>query len=332
MILNKKQMKYVGCLVGSAVGDALGYAVEFYDDYKIFEKYGENGIVDYRLIEGKALISDDTQMTLFTAEGLLSAKNDLYVDSLYRAYLNWYLTQKRKAPIEKEGLLSIPTLYDKRAPGNTCLGALESGVCGTMENPINLSKGCGGIMRVAPIALYCHTRKIPIRDAAMLAARAAAITHGHELGYIPAAMLADIIYRILEGAELMHAIDGSIASVKDLFKESVHINDAVSLLNRAIELSFQDLDDLDAIRELGQGWVAEETLAIAVYCCLKHSDDFEKTIIASVNHSGDSDSTGAVAGSIIGAYLGAKSIPQKYLNDLELIDIIVEMAMKLCDF
>lgn len=83
---------------------------------------------------------------------------------------------------------------------------------------------------------------------------------------------------------------------------------------------------MEAIREIGQGWVAEETLAIAIYCSLKYSDDFDKAIIASVNHSGDSDSTGAVTGNILGAYLGLKSIPQKYLDNLELKDVILEIA------
>ena len=100
----------------------------------------------------------------------------------------------------------------------------------------------------------------------------------------------------------------------------------LDIMEKAIKLSREDLDDLDAIREIGQGWVAEETLAIAVYCALKYSDDFEKAIIASVNHSGDSDSTGSVTGNILGAYLGMSAIPQKYLDKLELKDVITEIA------
>ena len=104
----------------------------------------------------------------------------------------------------------------------------------------------------------------------------------------------------------------------------------LKLLKKAIDLSKEDIDDLEAIQELGEGWVAEETLAIAVYCCLKHQNSFEQVVVAAVNHSGDSDSTGAVAGNIIGAYLGAASIPRKYLDKLELIETIVELSMKLC--
>ncbi len=86
------------------------------------------------------------------------------------------------------------------------------------------------------------------------------------------------------------------------------------------------MNDIDAIRELGEGWVAEETLAIAIYCSLKYSNSFDKAIIAAVNHGGDSDSTGAVTGNIMGAYLGLQGIPEKYIKHLELKDTILEMA------
>lgn len=93
----------------------------------------------------------------------------------------------------------------------------------------------------------------------------------------------------------------------------------------------EDIEDPDAVRELGQGWVAEETLAIAIYCSMKYSEDFDKARIASVNHSGDSDSTGAVTGNIVGAYLGLKGIPKKYLDNLELREVICKVADDLYD-
>ena len=99
-----------------------------------------------------------------------------------------------------------------------------------------------------------------------------------------------------------------------------------TLVQKAIDLSKSELDDLNAIRQLGQGWVGEEALAIAVYCALRHPDSFEDAVIAAVNHSGDSDSTGAIAGNIMGAALGLKAIPEKYLERLELRDVILDLA------
>ena len=95
---------------------------------------------------------------------------------------------------------------------------------------------------------------------------------------------------------------------------------------KALTLACEDIPDKDAIRQIGEGWAAEETLAIAVYCCAKHFDDFEKAMIASVNHGGDSDSTGAVTGNILGAAIGYEAIPQYFKNDLELHDVILHVA------
>ena len=310
--------KFRGCLIGGAAGDALGYVVEFLDEETIFSRYGENGITGYDLVNGVAEISDDTQMTLFTANGLLLGTTrgmtrgimGSYPSYIAFCYKDWLRTQCEKYPLNEEypysWLINIPELYNRRAPGNTCLTAIENGANGTIDEPINRSKGCGGVMRVAPIGLYFETKRRTIDEIDMIGAETAAITHGHELGYIPAAGLVHIVQ------SLSH-------------NEDISLLDAV-LDMKAIALSKENIDDLEAIRELGQGWVAEETLAIAIYCSLKYSDDFDKAIIASVNHSGDSDSTGAVTGNILGAYLGLKSIPKKYLDNLELKDVILEIA------
>ena len=117
-----------------------------------------------------------------------------------------------------------------------------------------------------------------------------------------------------------------MAALKKLSPESDYLQVLLDLTQKAIDLSQEKCDDLDAIHLLGQGWVAEETLAIAIYCALKYPTDLEKALIAAVNHNGDSDSTGAVTGNILGASIGYKNIPQKFLDNLELKDVILEIA------
>jgi len=122
-------------------------------------------------------------------------------------------------------------------------------------------------------------------------------------------------------------VEDSKAAMHRLFPHAEHLNELINLIDKAIELAANnEIDDLDAIKQLGEGWVAEETLAIAVYCALKYQNDFERAIIASVNHSRDSDSTGSVTGNILGAYLGMGAIPEKYLTKLELRETILEIA------
>lgn len=342
-----------GCLFGGAVGDALGYAVEFMKDTAIFRKYGKNGITEYDLDKrtGKALISDDTQMTLFTANGLIVGDTrgcmrgiqGLPRNYVADAYQDWLYTQTasshsraRRGYNQRSWLCDVPELHNRRAPGNTCLTALhEASGKGYAEdgikNPINNSKGCGGVMRIAPLALNYKT---DMNRLDMEAAHIAAITHGHSLGYMPAAVLCHIINRIVFPGEQQLSLREIVIEAKEtierLFVGDKHLAELSSLIDKAIMLSQNDAADLDNIGALGQGWVAEETLAIAIYCSLKYPDDFSKGIIAAVNHSGDSDSTGAVTGNILGALLGYEAIGDKWKSNLECSDVILEIADDLC--
>lgn len=341
--LHKDLDKFRGCLVGGAVGDALGYPVEFLPEPELFARFGTTGITSYALKDGTARISDDTQMTLFTANGLLfgTARGRMrgimapYASYLATAYREWYKTQISSSPITSKftcsWLLHVPELYAERSPGDTCMGVLGGDHTGTPEDPINFSKGCGGVMRVAPIGLYFGTSHPLTAD--MLGADAAALTHGHEMGYIPAAMLVHIIRLVSHNREitLKEAVLDARAAMEILFAGRQYLPAFLQRMDQAVSLSETAMDDLTAIHALGRGWCGDEALAIAVYCALKYSGDFEQAIIASVNHRGDSDSTGAITGNILGAYLGLSGIPGKYLEHLELQDVILELAEDLYD-
>lgn len=341
-----------GSIFGGAVGDALGYPVEFMDENQIKEVYGPEGISQYEIdrFEGKALISDDTQMTLFTANGLLIGETRMCMRGIggrragYVAYSyqDWLLTQTETydeyidsgRKHHSAWLNDVPELYARRAPGITCLSALQQRKAeertGTyIQETINDSKGCGGIMRVAPMAMM-KTDNIEFLDKE--GAEIAAITHSHPLGFMPAAMLVHIINRLVYSPEmpLIKVIEEARDAIAKLFEGYEYIHELVELVNLAIDLSNNKDDDLDNIHTLGQGFVAEETLAIAIYCSLKYKEDFSKGIAVSVNHEGDSDSTGAVTGNILGAVCGYSAIEDKWKNNLELADLIIEMADDLC--
>ena len=349
-----------GCVFGGSVGDALGYSVEFLTEKEIFSKYGSHGITEYKKdpYTGKALISDDTQMTLFTAAGLMIGDTRGKMRGIQswprhyvaRAYLDWLLTQEssmqevnRHERYTKKGgyswLLDVPELYARRAPGITCLNALGEESSGHsfedyVEAKRNNSKGCGGIMRVAPIGVYYQMN---MEKLDMEGAQLAAITHGHSLGYMPAAVLVHIINRITfmpEGRKM--SLKEIVMEARDtmhrVFAGDPQLPELTEIIDRAVRLAESGSDDdLDNIHQLGEGWVAEETLGISLYCALKYQNDFSAGIIASVNHKGDSDSTGAVTGNILGALLGYEAIEDKWKKDLELSDVILEVADDLCN-
>ena len=320
--------RFRGCLMGGAIGDALGFPVEFLSLESIKRNYGDEGIRRLKIKNGISRFSDDTQMTLFTAEGLIKARERgvTLKRSIYLSYLDWLKTQYESTPVSDKGLLSVTTLYDRRAPGNTCLSALNSGLEGGISQPINSSKGCGGVMRTAPVALYCYAKGANALGADELAAEAAAITHGHTLGHLPSYALNHIIYEILGGAELSDAIKRAIEATEARYTQ----NDAamgISKMRVAVMLAeHPNMSDEKAIYMLGGGWVAEEALAISIYCALKYKDDFLGAIATAVNHDGDSDSTGAITGNIIGAYLGYEAIPSDLSEPIEARDVIIEMA------
>ncbi|WP_308232318.1 ADP-ribosylglycohydrolase family protein [Prevotella sp.] len=353
---NKQLDKIRGSLIGGAVGDALGYPVEFINSYMgIQKRYGENGITRLDTTQwwlpdeensGKAWISDDTQMTLFTACGLLNAKAQGTAPkyAICEAYFEWYYTQigKRSGRHKDCWIGDVPELNNRRAPGQTCITALQDILRG--KDPYNNSKGCGGIMRTAPVALYgavwrdtpegepLEGRISSIMDVDMLAADAAEITHQHPLGWLSSALEAHVIYRILQ--KDCPTVDDFKAYLSEGYDTllSLYPNEGASfsqlraLTDKALGLVDSPASDVDNIEAIGEGWVAEETLAIAVYCAVKYFDNFEKAIVASVNHKGDSDSTGAVTGNILGAVVGYDAIPEFFKTDLELHDIILHVA------
>ncbi len=350
-----------GCLMAGAAGDALGYTVEFMRRTQIRSRYGANGITQFELApDGKALVSDDTQMTLFTANGLLMGitrccmrgiGSDLayYTDG---AYIDWYYTQTGKKKDFNENdfhytwLRDLPQMAHRRAPGNTCLSACEQMI--HLQKPQNDSKGCGGIMRVAPMGLLAAVFQAKTRrelyDPLKLAEQGAVIakmTHLHPLGYLPAALMTLLIARLVpltpdEAKEQIVTILHEAIDVVMRMEEPQKDKEYLRLITlNAIRLAQTDLPDDEAIELLGEGWTGDEAWAVSVYCALRHIDSMHDAIMAAVNHDGDSDSTGSVTGNIMGAVYGYEALKRENLfcpegkefeQTIELSDIILAIA------
>lgn len=205
--------KALAVLLGGAIGAAFGYEVEFDSIGKIRKRFGLSGVVEPLFHARKLIVSDDTQMTLFTLEGMLQAlsKKDFSVKScaasIRLAYLDWLGTQGGSAG-GKGWLAAQPEMHARRAPGNTCMSALGAGGKGLINHPINDSKGCGGVMRVAPIGLI--SKRVEPEQTFQLAAEAAACTHGNPSGYLSAGTMAAMVRFVAEGADLKRATNQSL--------------------------------------------------------------------------------------------------------------------------
>lgn len=326
---------YRGCLLGGAVGDALGAPTEFMSLNHILSKYGPGGVKEYvEFPDGIGRITDDTQMTLFTAEAMLRSMHrsmqrgtwGAYLQIAHGSYLRWLHTQQfgmDRPPqfhVPMDGwVIQQPDLFKRRAPGNTCISALQSGNRGTIDEPINNSKGCGGIMRVAPVGLI---KSFEPKMAFQIAAELAAITHGHPSGYLSAGVFAAIIAFIREGLPLSEAID----EASTILTGYNNYSETHRAIQHAIRLFNSGEPTFEKVEKLGGGWVGEEALAIAIYCSLCYQSDFEKAIILAINHSGDTDSTGAITGNILGLLLGAQAIPARWIEKLEMNQFISQVG------
>ena len=344
--MDKQQLqnKIRGSITGGAIGDALGYPIEFvYSFNDICARYGKEGITDFDMSypwleseEKKALFSDDTQMTLYTAEGLLEAERNgkPIAPTVCNAYLAWYAHQAgRKVKISYQSKLSeIEELNQNRAPGNTCLSALAAIHAG--KEPQNASKGCGGIMRVAPVGLYGAAHDWSPADTARLAGELAELTHLHPLSTYSSATLAVIVQLCASSEDAVDKemfkgiVDKSLKIVSDVYgADAAAMDEFRKIVGNAMSLEDDPQSDWQIIEDrIGEGWVAEETLAIALFSTLRHIDDFTGCLISAVNHGGDSDSTGAVAGNIIGAILGDDAIPGKFKKEIQLRDLLLHAA------
>lgn len=314
-----------GCLLGGAVGDALGAPVEFLAWEQIRQQFGAAGIADFVPAYGqRGAITDDTQMMLFTAEGLLRAhvrgvQHGLCHPpaTIHHALLRWLLTQCERAalPVGHDGwLYTERQLWSRRAPGNTCLAALRASR--QLGQPAdNHSKGCGGVMRVAPCAFFA--------DAFELAADSARLTHGHPTGYLAAGLFADILARVwAHGLPLAAAAQAALAA----HGTRRGMAETAAIVRGVLRLHEEGLrPNPRRIERLGSGWTAEEALAIGLWCALA-ADSLEEGIVWAVNHGGDSDSTGLIAGHFLGLLHGVEAIPPRWLEPLELREVIGQVA------
>ncbi|WP_327407004.1 ADP-ribosylglycohydrolase family protein [Streptomyces sp. NBC_01288] len=316
-----------GCLLGGAVGDALGYAIEFTSLDRIRATHGRHGVTGYTPGAHGALglISDDTQMTLFTVEALITAHarerekgiGGAWSTLLREAYERWLETQSKPEPGDNatSGLLAERWLYARRAPGNACLSGVAQMYApdpwlpldGTPGRVNPDSKGCGTVMRSAPFGL------VNTADGAFaMAARGAQITHGHPTGYYAAGALAAIVAHLVAGESL----EGSVLRALRLLERHPAHEETSAALREALDLAAEGSPTAEKVESLGAGWVAEEALAIGVYSALVASD-VKAALLLAVNHSGDSDSTGSICGNLLGARYGDHGLPHSWVQQVE---------------
>ncbi len=200
--------------------------------------------------------------------------------------------------------------------------SMKNGVPGDPNVPLNDRKGCGGVMRVAPVGMVAGSDDTAYR----LGCASAALTHGGPCGWIPAGVLAVLVRRLIAGDNL----EDAVAIGRSHAEADQRDTGVVAALDAAVELAGRAPLDGRMLEELGGGWLGDEALAIAVACVLAEPDPNQALLLA-VNHSGDSDSTGAIVGNLLGALHGTGPIRVDWCERVELADVITDLAAQLVE-
>jgi len=320
-----------GCLLGLAVGDAFGAPVEFWRRDEIVERFPPDGITTLEPWHGlpAGTFTDDTQMSIATALGVLdwraaggrpdaasAADVAALTDAIWDRYLEWYQSHD----------------WEGRAPGDTCMSALAGGRPGRTDDPArNGSKGCGGVMRVAPLGL------IGLGDRAFdAAARAAALTHGHVTSDLSSGFLALLVDRLVAGLGLAEAA----GVARERLVAQPGCEETLAAVDAAVASARSDEGPYAAIGRIGshgverpdgrgKGWVAEEALGIGLFCALRFGHDYPAAVRAAATITGDSDSTASIAGAILGARFGLEVVPADWAAQAERRDELLALADEL---
>lgn len=329
-----------GCLLGGAVGDALGAGIEFETIDQIRHEHGPAGVTSYvQAYGGSGKITDDTQLTVINSQGICRAlRQATSVDrEVYQLSRDWaYWQQMRQPPPDSnQWLLEHPVLGERRAPGNACLSGLTAGRMATLDHRVNPnSKGSGTTMRSAPFGLVLGWTPVECFEQAVICA---VQSHGHDTALVAAGALAMIVRHLLDGLALREATEGTVDWIEghcDLDAE-----EAIEKVNEALAASLVDEPTIDSVEhfgsywpphvEPGYGWTADEALGIGLFAALLCEGDVRQGLLLAVNHSGDSDSTGSVCGNLLGAAYGDRALPEEWIEGNEVRNLILSEAEQL---
>lgn len=326
---------YQGCLLGLAVGDAMGYIVDGKSWNAICADYGPNGLLGYDLVNGYAEVTSYTQLAAYTANGLLLAltrrQPNAYLRYIAAALREWSQCQKlRRVP---DGTLCwishIPALRRRSCMDTRMPDVLDKQTMGAPESPVNQSVSPAALTAAAMAGLFFDPGRMEPMQIGRLGAGIVALVHGSPEAFLSGAVLAYSIAGILQAPDhplneqFLQACDTAKAQFGKQYPQILplcaRIEQAVALAGDPQQEPRQAMEDLGCR-------TAPECLAGAVYASLVNPDDFDAGMILAVNHSGRSAAVGAVTGAILGAKLGIEFLPEFYLDSLEPQFVLRQLA------
>ncbi|MBE6921919.1 MAG: ADP-ribosylglycohydrolase family protein [Ruminococcaceae bacterium] len=336
----KKRSAYRGCLLGLAVGDAMGYTVNSHTLAEIREDYGPNGLQGYDPVNGYADVTSYTQLAAFTANGLLygltvgRSKGTMspFINYIARSHWEWASSQ---AMMDRPARNLCWLFREKELCRRHCIDTRMKEIIlrkqfGTPEERYNSMTNPSTITSAVAVGMFYDPEDMDRREMDRLGMEAIALTHGDPMAYLPGAAVTHLVSEALmhPKSELLTIIEGTMDAFREQFDHEYHrqVSQICNLVKMAVTMSREPgLAPMDAMEKL-QCATGAQVLAGAVYALLAGNEDFDASLIIAVNHSGASAAVGALVGAVLGARLGVETLPEFYLECLECQDILRELA------
>ena len=326
-----------GLLLGLAVGDALGAAVDHKTYAQICEDYGPAGLLGYDLVNGQAEVSSYTQVAAFTCNGLLlGLTRGKSGPAQCMGYVTLALKEWAKVlylPSDPQRrfcwLSHIPSLRQRKCLDARALDTMIRDVPGTLEKPGNQAVGPGMLTAAAMAGMFYTPERMQVQQIGLLGARIVALTHGDPTAFLSGAVLAYAAAGILQEPEaaLKDQLLLAVMAVQMQFgKQFPQVAEVRRLVDRAVAMAEDPaLPPAEAMEQLGC-FSAPQVLAGTVYAVLAGQGDFDASMILAVNHSGKSAAVGALTGALLGALLGEQALPEFYLESLPCAAVLRQLA------
>jgi len=331
---------YRGCLLGMAVGDAMGTPVDGKRYREICETYGPAGLRGYDTANGLAEISSYTQVALYACNGLLLSIARGHTDvpagvrGMTQALKEWARVQHLPRSPERRycWLCHVPQLRRRRIMDSRTLDSLTRNVLGTPGKPVNQGAGPGTLPAAMAVGLYFHPDRMGFQEIGWMGAQAVALTHGEPLAFLSGAVLAYITAGLVHAPEcpleqqFLQAAQTVMTQFSGLYPQAARLN---MMVKDAVALSRNpELPRPKAMEQL-ECHTAAQVLCGAIYAVLASGENFDEAMITAANHSGKSAAVGAITGAILGLKQGEETLPEFYLESLEGEAHIAELATDL---
>jgi poly(ADP-ribose) glycohydrolase ARH3 len=295
--------KFLGSLVGTAIGDAVGAFSEG------LAGVWPEAVAEMADRQATLLYTDDTAMMIGVAESLVK-RLGFAPDHMAQTFVDNY----HREPYRGYGP-GPPRIFELISGGESWDKAADAVYPGG-------SYGNGSAMRIAPVGLFYHDRGEELRS---VASQSSGITHSHELGKEGAVLQASAVALAVSlDPAAPFSSEGFLAELRSCVRDDVYLQKLA-----AIERLLRGSDKSTVVSALGNGIEAFRSVPAAIFSFLAHPSSFEESILYAIGLGGDTDTIGAMNGAIAGAYLGIDSIPERWRSKLENRDYITGLADEL---